>query len=99
MLATATPGEPGLAKQCGTIFAVTYSITHPGWGVDLVVADSAVKQSDGSGSSSLREIIVVAGNSLRWKTPTFAPRTPELMAAPGKRLEARWKGARHADER
>jgi len=24
---------------------------------------------------------------------------PELMAAAGKRLEARWKGARHADER
>ncbi|MGH7960146.1 MAG: tyrosine-type recombinase/integrase [Opitutaceae bacterium] len=25
--------------------------------------------------------------------------TPELMAAAGKRLEARWKGARHADQR
>lgn len=41
----ATTAEPEFAKQRETLIAIARSITHLGWGVDLVVADAAIEQS------------------------------------------------------
>lgn len=44
----ATSAEPGFAKQRETLITIARSITHLGWGVDLVVADAAIEQSGDS---------------------------------------------------
>jgi CRISPR-associated protein Csb2 len=44
----ATSAEPELTKQHETLVAIARSITHLGWGVDLVVADAAIEQTGDS---------------------------------------------------